>query len=327
MIKKQRMLYTITGLLVLAIVLGCVGPVVAANKVLLVHSYHEGYSWVDSITAGVNRALEGSTVQLDVFYMDTKRKTSEEWKVQAGRAAAKKVAAFKPDVIITSDDNAQNYFAKQYVGKANPQIVFCGVNSEPSTYGFPSRNVTGILERPHVVESMTMLKALFKDLETVAVILDDSPTSDFTVNYMKTLTGKTPLTIVSFDQPHTFVQWKALIGKYQKTVDALAVFVYHTIKEKNGGDSILPKKVMDWTMANNRLPTIGFNDFAIKDGVLCGIIESGEEHGYLATQMALQLLKGKTAGDIPIRTAKKGSVMFNAITAEKFNIEIRVVKD
>ena len=311
----------------MAIVLVSAGPSVAANKVLLVHSYHEGYSWVDSITAGVNKALEGSTVQLDVFYMDTKRKTSEEWKIQAGRSASKRVEEFEPDVIITSDDNAQSYFARQYVGKSNPKIVFCGVNSEPSAYGFPARNVTGILEKPHVVESMALLKALFGDIKTVAVILDDSPTSDSTVAYMKSLTGKMPMKIVRFDQPRTFDQWKTLIGKYQDTVDALAVFVYHTIKERTGGDSILPKKIMDWTVANNRLPTIGFNDFAIKDGVLCGIAESGEEHGYLAAQMALQILKGKKAGDIPMRTAKKGTVMFNARAAEKLGVEIIVVKE
>jgi ABC-type uncharacterized transport system substrate-binding protein len=68
------------------------------------------------------------------------------------------------------------------------------------------------------------------------------------------------------------------------------------------------------------------NDFAIKDGVLCGVAESGEEHGYLSAQMVLQILEGKAAGDIPMRTAKKGTVMFNANTARKLGFDILVVE-
>jgi ABC-type uncharacterized transport system substrate-binding protein len=322
MIQKRCLLYTIAGFLAIAMVFGSTGTSVAADRVLLVHSYHEGYAWVDAITAGVIKGLEGGTAELAVFYMDTKRKTGEAWKMRAARSAAEKVASFKPDVIITSDDNAQSYFAKQYAGKTGPKVVFCGVNAEPSAYGFPAANVTGILERPHVIESMALLKALFGGIKTAAVILDDSPTSDSTVDYMKMLAGKTPLEIVRFDQPSTFDQWKTLIGKYQNTVDALAVFVYHTVKEKAGGDSIPSKEIMDWTMANNRLPSVGFLDFSIEDGLLCGIVESGEEHGFLAAQMALQILKGKAAGDIPVRTARKGTVMFNAKTARKLGVDI-----
>jgi ABC-type uncharacterized transport system substrate-binding protein len=327
MTQKRYLSYAIAGFLALAMTLGNTGTSVAADRILLVHSYHEGYAWVDAITAGVNRALEGSTAELEVFYMDTKRKTGEAWKLRAAKSAAEKVETFKPDVIITSDDNAQSYFAKQYAGKAGPNVVFCGVNAEPSTYGFPAANVTGILERPHVIDSMALLKTLFGGIKTAAVILDDSPTSDSTIDYMKTLAGSTPLEIVRYDQPNTFDQWKALIGQYQDTVDALAVFVYHTIKETAGGDSIPSKEIMDWTMANNRLPSVGFLDFSIENGILCGIVESGEEHGNLAAQMALQILKGKAAGDIPVRTAKKGTVMFNAKTAKKLGVDIVVVNE
>jgi len=312
----------------IALLIGCAlsicVPAMAGGKVLLVHSYHEGYSWVDDITASVREELEGSVDELEVFYMDTKRKTSEEWKVEAGQMAKEKLAAFNPDVVITSDDNAQEYFAKDYAGKDSPQFVFCGVNAEASKYGFPAINVTGILERPHFIESLNLLKAIDGNIKTIAVISDDSPTSNAMFAYIKTLEEMSPVEIVSFEQPSTFAQWQESIKKYQNSVDAIAIILYHTVKETTGGDSMDPKKVMNWILANSQKPTVGFADFAIDDGVLCGVAESPKEHGFEAAQIAKQILAGKKASDFPVKTAKKGTVMFNLETAERLGIEMEV---
>ena len=229
----------------------------ASGKVLLVHSYHEGYSWVDEITASVQEELEGSVDELEVFYMDTKRKPSEEWKVKSGQMAKEKMADFKPDVVITSDDNAQEYFARDYAGKDSPQFVFCGVNAEASKYGFPASNVTGLLERPHFIESLNLLTALDANINTIAVIGDDSPTANAMYDYMRTLEDQSPVKIVSFDQPSTFAQWQALIRQYQDSVDAIAIVIYHTVKETIGGDSMDPQEVISWTLTNNKKPTVG----------------------------------------------------------------------
>ncbi|MBW1800127.1 MAG: hypothetical protein JRJ85_05290, partial [Deltaproteobacteria bacterium] len=50
----------------------------------------------------------------------------------------------------------------------------------------------------------------------------------------------------------------------------------------------------------------GFLDFAIENGALCGVVESGEEHGFEAARISRQILAGKKAGDFPIKTAQKG---------------------
>ena len=293
------------------------------EKVLLVHSYHQGYDWVDAITAGVRDGLRGSPVKLEVFYMDTKRKTDEKWKKEAGQMAMDKVRRYEPDVIITADDNAQEYFARHYAGKQGPQIVFCGVNAEPETYGFPARNVTGVLERLHFVKSMNLLKSLGGDIKSLALITDDSPTSDAACTRLKTL--DTPLRIVSYEQPSTFAQWQTLVKRCQGSVDAIAFFAYHTIKEKPGSMSMEPGEVMSWTRANNKKPSVGFVNFSIKDGALCGVVGSAEEHGFKAAHMARKILGGKKAGDLPVVVARKGTVMLNMGTARELGIDIRIL--
>jgi len=308
-----------TGL-VLAVTLGFGMFAHAAGKVLLVQSYHTGYPWVDSINDGVKKGLEGSGAQLEIFYMDTKRKTDAAWKQKAGQMAKDKVGSFKPDVVITADDNAQQFFAKDYAGKPGPQFVFCGVNAEASKYGYPAANVTGILERPHFAQTVEMIQSFMPNVKKVAVLTDSSPTSDAVVAYMKT--RKVPAEVVAYAQPKTFPEWQETVKKFKGQVDAVVTFNYHTVQPAGGGNSMDPKEVMSWTIANSPVPVVALMPFGVEDGGLCGIVESGEEHGFEAAQIALKIIGGKKAGDFPIAPAKKGLVMINLKTAEKVGAQI-----
>ncbi|MBN2559929.1 MAG: hypothetical protein JXQ75_03240 [Phycisphaerae bacterium] len=293
------------------------------KRVLLVHSYHTGYPWVDAITQGVKRALPGSSVDLQVFYMDTKLKTSEEWKTQAGQAAQQVVSEWQPDVVIAADDNAQQYFAKHYAGRPMPQFVFCGVNAEPQDYGYPAPNVTGVVERPHFKASIDLLRKVCPGVKRLALVTDNSETSAGALHFMR---GRNVgIEIASCETPGTFAKWQAAIERAQTSADAIAIYMYHTIKrEGREGEelSMPPKEVMEWTIAHSTLPIVGFFIFTVDDGALCGLVESGVEHGFRAGRIALDVLKGKTAGSIPIVTALEGQSMLNLATAHRLGITI-----
>ncbi|MBC8096346.1 MAG: hypothetical protein H7Y43_11080 [Akkermansiaceae bacterium] len=306
---------------ILAAACACSLSAFAAGKVLIVQSYHEGHPWVDAVNASVKKTLAGTGAEVEIFCMDAKRHSQEAEKLKAAQAARDKVASFKPDVVITSDDIAQSYFAKEYVGKAGPQFVFCGVNAEASAYGYPAANVTGILERPHFNETMKLLKTIRPNATTIAIVSDDSETSKWMLGQMQAAQDSA-MKIVSSEQASLFTDWQAAVTKAQGAADAVVINLYHTVKKEAGGASMDPKEVMAWTLANVKKPTVGFFDFAIKDGVVLGIVESGEEHGYEAALMAKEILGGKTAKDLPIKTAKKGLVMINVVTAQKAALEI-----
>jgi len=289
-------------------------------KVLLVDSYHAGYPWSDAIVRGVNMALGGENVQIEVFRMDTKRRTDEAWKQQAGIQANEIVAQWQPDVIIASDDNAQRYFASAYAGKDRPAVVFCGVNAEPNAYGYPASNVTGVLERPHFVESLHMLGQLLPGATRIAIISDDSETSTGAIAYMTA--PPSPWRIVSCERPHTFDEWQEAVKRAQDQADAIAVYMYHTVKRDGQELSMEPKEVMAWTVANSRIPLVGFFIFAVDDGALCGYLESGAEHGFKAGRIALEILHGRKPAEIPTVAALEGYSMINTATARRLGITI-----
>jgi len=292
----------------------------APVKVLLVHSYHTGYPWVDAITRGVRMALSGSNIDLEIYYMDTKRNTSEEWKVESGNNAMQVVRDWEPDVIIAADDNAQKYFAVNYIGMEKPQIVFCGVNAEPEAYGYPASNVTGILERPHFNESLDLLNEIMPGVENIAIISDDSPTSQGALSYMRA--EDTELNVVSTATPSTFQDWQDEVRRVQDLADAIAIYMYHTVKPADGMESMDPKEVMVWTVENSNIPIVGFFVFAVDDGALCGFLESGAEQGMRAGEITLQIIGGMAPGDMPVVTALEGQSMLNVATATRLGLNV-----
>jgi hypothetical protein len=121
------------------------GPLLG-RKILWVSSYHEGYEANDDIERGIRAALKDRAVQLQVLHMDTKRNDAEDFGRQAGLRALAMVKEFAPDVVIASDDNAQKYLVVPYLLHTGIPIVFCGVNWDASIYGYPTNNVTGMVE-------------------------------------------------------------------------------------------------------------------------------------------------------------------------------------
>ena len=294
-------------------------PTNVGKKILLVFSYHPEYPWQMSETKGVGEVLWNKGFLIENFYMDTKRKTSLDWMKKAAEDAIEKIAEFKPDLVIVFDDNACEFVAKRYIGRTIP-FVFCGMNGNPEDYGFPTENITGVIERHYVKETTTLLKRLVPDINKIAMIMDDSSTSRGLINNLKvnSLTNE----ISEIYTTNDFDDWKARVEELQTKVDAIGLFQYHTIKERGREESLPPEDVLRWTLENNRLPEFGLFDFTIEEGALCGVTQSGEEQGRAAAEIAVKILEGIKPKDIPIKNPKKGIPIINIKRAESLNIKI-----
>ena len=290
----------------------------AGRTVLLVHSYHPEYPWGQAIDRGVTAALADSGVRLEVFYMDTKRKTSELWKTRAGELAAAKLDECKADVVITADDNAQQYFGRHYVGKT-PFLVFCGVNADPAKYGYPASNVTGIIERPQFRDTIRFLQTI-RPVKKVAILASNDPTAVGAINFMKE--DYVDVEVVEWKLISDFDEWQDTVKRYNTTVDAFGIYTYHTITGKGSPVSLEPEKVMAWTAQHATVPTFGFADFSIKDGVLLGVVQSAFEHGQLAAEYALEILRGTPLASLPVIKAQVGIKMVNLDTAQRLGIPL-----
>lgn len=295
-------------------------PDLVGKKVLLVHSYHREHPWVVNVEAGVRAVLDPVGVRLETLYMDTKRQSDEESRIRAGQLARQVVSEFQPRVIIASDDNAQEYFARHYAGiPGAPQIVFCAVNADPAEYGYPADNVAGIVEQIFFERSLAFLRQIVPEVRTLLVLSDHSPSSLAAFKEMRS--HKVDLDRVVWKTCHTLEEWKRALLRGQREVDAVALLTYHSLRDRSGRH-VEPEKVMTWTAENLSRPSLGFHIFTIADAALCGIAQSGYEHGFRSAGYALGMLKGRTAQEIGTDVSLEGVVMINTRAAQHIGLSI-----
>ncbi len=286
------------------------------RRMLLVHSYHQGYRWVDTITEGVQAAIRGTGLELDIFCMDAKRHTDEAWKIDAGRRARKRVDEFHPDIILAADDDAQEYFATSYLNTALP-IVFTGVDADPSKYGYPAVNVTGVIERPHFKESLAFAQRL-RPIKRIAVLSCHDSTSILALGFMKQ--EQLDVEVAEWLMVDDFDGWKKAVERFNRSVDAIVVRSYQAVKKPGSSENVAPRDVAAWTCRHATVPTIAFHDFEIEDGLLVGVVKSGQEYGRIPAEYALQILEGTPPRSLPIIKPRKGIKMINCSTARRLGI-------
>lgn len=296
-----------------------------AKRVLIVHSAHPGFAWVQGINYAIKARFEKSGIDYQFFYMNTHINNSVSSKKKICLKALQLMNRFNPQVVIAVDDDAQKYFVKPMLGKTNAQFVFCGVNANPELYGYPSDNVTGILERTYPKQTLQLLKMIYPNANTAVCISDDSSNSNLVIPRLKHYAaGKMPVKLNGFIQPTSFSQWVKAVERYNQDqdVDAFLIPFTNTVKQDWDGENMSPAEIMMWTNDNATKPIVGLWPSAADNGALCAVVVDPKEHGTVAALMAKKILAGKKAGQIPMVTNQDGYVIVNLKTAAKLNIDV-----
>jgi ABC-type uncharacterized transport system substrate-binding protein len=293
-------------------------------KILHIMSYHSPWEWTDDQLRGFKEAFKGLDVEYKVFQMDTKRNSSEQWKEEVGHKARKLIDTWKPDLVYTTDDNAQKYVAQYYLNREIP-FVFSGVNDDPKSYGFVGTvNCAGVLEHEHFVETVKLLQTMVPKVSRIAVIVDKDPTW---IGVMQRMKGKAVTSLpecqfVSWDVISTFEEFKKKVMGYQNTVDALALLGIHGFKNDQG-TNVPWKDVVRWTTENSQLPDFSFWKDRIPYGTLCAVYVSGYDQGRAAGRIAYGILvEGRSPASYPMEPTIKGEPIISLARAKKLGLRI-----
>ncbi len=287
-------------------------------------SYHSPWKWTDDQFKAFKYALRGLDIEYKVFQMDTKRNSSEEWKQKVGKQARDLIDNWKPDLVYSNDDNAQEYVVKHYVNTDIP-FVFSGVNADPKRYGFiGSRNITGVLEQEHFVSTLHLLNTIVPRVKKIAVIIDDGPTWHGVTNRMKTNLGQIPeIQAVGWYLVKTFQEFQLIMKELQTKADAIALLGIFTYKDQKG-KNVPYTEVLKWTAENSDLPDFSFWADRISYGTLCTVTVSGYEQGLEAGKMARGILvEGKSPSFYSMKPTVKGEPMVSLARAKRLGIKIK----
>lgn len=315
--RSCRVLFLLLPTLLPSLVLAA--PVAKAErpyqgkKILWIDSYHEGYAWTAGIERGIRQALAGSGVELRIERMNTKWIVEEKCRKQAALKAKTVVEAFRPDVVIASDDNAAKYLVVPYLKDTDLPVVFCGINWDASPYGFPCRNVTGMLEIEPVVALVRHLRR-YAEGNRLGYLSADTASErkvvrvynqHFFNGQMKSYLAK------------NFNDFKKLFLQAQQEVDMVYIANH---SDMPGWD---PLQVEEFLLQNVAKPT-GSRLAYMERFVTFTVAKVPEEQGTWAARAALRILDGVEPGDIPVASNEQASLTLNLKMAKAAGIQVPV---
>lgn len=286
-------------------------------RVLVVMSYEEPGTnpWCGEVKEGIDGVL-GESADIDYFYMDTKKNfAGGEEKAKAAYDLYNRHAY---DGVIAIDDNAQSMFVVPYLkDKVKTPVIFGGVNAEPEEYGYPSTNVSGILERGHFRESIALLKQLSPAIKKVGFIAKDSPSGRAIQSRIEKESDQYLVEVVTFELISSLSDLEA--RSKLKECDALFIVSINGIVDMIG-ESVDIKKIVNYLYGTYEKPIVGANNLHVQAGALCAVIKTGQEQGEGAALKLLEAMRGKPVSDIPVVTNYKGRRVINVSAIEMLQL-------
>ncbi|MET0093280.1 MAG: hypothetical protein ABW120_07090, partial [Sedimenticola sp.] len=281
-------------------------------RCLYVSSYHQGYAWSDGVEKGVRSVLEG---QCDYrqFDMDTKRNKTPAYKENVGRQVRDLVREWKPDVVITSDDNAAKYVIQAHFKDASLPFVFCGVNWTAKEYGFPYSNVTGIIEVAPLRPMLRQAASLSGKVRGGYYLGADTFTEIKNQNRMAEASEELG---IPFDG--------SLVSSMQEWMDAYKAaqaYDFVILGSFSGIDDWNKETARQFTLANTKRLSVT-NHGWMMPFTLLGYTKVPEEHGEWAAKSALAILDGMSPMDIPIVSNRRWDLWLNTALLESSGLNI-----
>ena len=274
---------------------------VVAKKCLYISSYHRGYAWSDGVELGLRSVLEGKC-EIQQFNMDTKRNKDEEHKIKMGLEAKQLIDSWKPDVVITADDNAAKYVIQAHFRDHEIPFVFCGVNWTAAEYGFPYRNVTGMVEVAPIYPLLDKVQTLLPDAQKAIYIGAKTLTESKNLARFESALKKKKIHLDSA-LVSTVGEWLSAYNRAQK-------YDFIIIGSKSGIDNWDHERVEARLSTSSKKLSITNHGWMMPYTML-GFTKVPEEQGEWAAHAALNILDGIEISKIAIVPNRKWDIWTN----------------
>ncbi|GGI71263.1 hypothetical protein GCM10009332_05700 [Shewanella gelidii] len=272
------------------------------RNVLMLLSYSYEDKWSQSIVEGVRHTFSKSdqNIKVSTEFMDTKRYNDKSYINDLLLLYKNKYQQQELDVVMVADDNAFQ-FAQRYRNVLFPgvPIVFCGVNYLQDPKKMSLADITGVTESYDILGTINMGLTLFPQTRKLYVINDQTTSGRANSLKLAKVKPRLPKSLEVFEIGAKSMQ--QLLHEVAKLDDDTLILLMSFTTDKNNHRFSYESSIRMLHQKANR-PILGFWDFYAGEGIVAGVVTSGFDQGRTAGSMALRILGGQSAANIPVMT-------------------------
>lgn len=315
--KNRKLIYSILSVVLATTLLASLGRSEPMPRCLYVSSYHKGFDWSDRVEKALRSVLTGKC-EIKQFDMDTKRNKELAYKQETGLKVKQLIETWQPDIVVTSDDNAAKFVIQPYFKDHSIPFVFFGVNWTVKEYGFPYKNVTGMIEVAPI-EPMLQKALELSNGKKAIYIGADTFTEGKNLERVQSAAAKLGVQLDHALVPTTS-DWIKAYRQGQK-YDFLIIGTSSGIDDWNS-DTV--KKVV---LSESQRLSITTRPWMMPFTIL-GLTKIPEELGEWAGHTALAILDGIPPDQIPIVSNRKWDLWVNPsiLKTAKVSLPDRILK-
>nr|WP_319392557.1 ABC transporter substrate binding protein [uncultured Desulfobacter sp.] len=291
------------------------------EKVLVLHSYHQGLEWTDNITQGIQSVFSPLHKQYEVYYqyLDTKRNSGEAYKKQMALLIQARNRQVKYEVVIVADNNALDLVNKGQVRFWQaPPVVFCGINYYQPELTNNIQKVTGVVEATDHKSTIDLMLKIHPARRRIIVVLDNTVTGQ---SIRKELRAIEPdyagICDFKFLRSFSLEEIPDIVGRLGQN-DLIYILTFNRDKHNN---FISYAEGIEMVATHTHVPIYGAWDFYLNKGIIGGRITSGFLQGKTAGELALKILQGEAPHDLDIVTDNIYQYIFDYNYLKKYNIK------
>ena len=298
-------------------------PTKDSRDVLVLNSYHRGYSWSDNEMDGIVETLHHADPRIQplIEYLDCKHFPRMEHFDRIRDLFLQKYRSKELTLVIAADNPALE-FALKYRPQLFPKaaIVFCGINGYASKMIAGRENATGIAEVLDADHTLELALALHPGTRKVVVVHDYTitglSTRRETEELLRRFTGKVDI------QYMENMSTRDLMDHLRRlSADSLVLALSYSLDKD--GQVINHEKISRLLSDNSPVPVYGLHEERLGYGIVGGSLLGGRPQGERAAEIALRILAGEPVSSIPVDTRGPARMMFDHEQMVRFNIPPR----
>lgn len=295
----------------------------AQRLVLLLNSYEQGMGRVREITDAVERMLApmDNSITLRVENMDAKRVHTPEYLEAFAAVMALKYAGRTPTLILTSDDDALDFLETWHATLfQGVPVLFCGVNHYHDSLTAALPQLSGVLSTFSARETVQAMLGMHPGTRHVYLVNDHTETGLAVARDARRQLADLPGGV----QVHEFppLPFDDLLSRLATLPPDAAVLLGIYFVDSVGYATTF-EDMGERIAAAARVPVHCLVDFNMRGNVVGGKVSGASMQAEALGRMALRVLSGTRASDIPVQTEGVNRYLYRAPALEQWAVSER----